>query len=181
MIETTFDEYKELLNMTYKEAISHLKSKYGHVRDDYYTEESYKMFMDGGIKQPTRGNHSRTNDGLYVHHICEDTLPLLSTPKFLKQLDAPFIFQRKENLVYCNAFEHAILHAIISHESSQDEEYLTGSGGYNAFLRPELTLWYVVRNVPNVKWKQQCYKASKLSKNEAIELIDLMDEKVGLN
>lgn len=66
-------EIKNQLKMTYNELIDYLLKKYGPSKYDYFCNESCKS-----------KNHkiSRTNEGLYCHHIDEDKAILLSNDKF---------------------------------------------------------------------------------------------------
>ena len=144
------------LDMTYDSAISLLKTKYGPVPQPYFTESSYQNFFAGVIYEPVRSSGiSRTRDGLYVHHVLESEMPLLSTPEFLQEKQLSFDFQNSENLVYVNLLEHFILHIIIGRESNGEFGY---SGAY-AFIGPELISWFYDKNTPTINWKMHCYDA----------------------
>lgn len=64
----SYKEYLDLLSKTYDEAVDFLLRKYGPAQDDYFRENSYQRFMNGEIKNITRGKISRTNEGIYCHH-----------------------------------------------------------------------------------------------------------------
>ena len=81
--------------MTYGELVDYLLKKYGPVECDYFRTEACKS------KNP---KVSRTNEGLYCHHIDEDKAIMLCNDKFA--VNNPFEYQKAERLVYCNALEH---------------------------------------------------------------------------
>jgi hypothetical protein len=110
-----------LLDCTYSAAFEFLQKQYGRVKDDYFHEQSYERFKQGKIKNITRGNYSRTNQGLVVHHYYENEIPNLSRPSVIKQKNVSFSKQKRINLVYCDFFEHLILHALISKEQNNKE------------------------------------------------------------
>jgi hypothetical protein len=85
--------------MPYYSLVKYLQMKYGAVKYDYFTDD-IKYLRDRRI--------TRTMEGLYCHHIDEDKGDLLSEPTFAKR--APFEWQKKERLIYCNLIEHLILH-----------------------------------------------------------------------
>lgn len=104
--------YNEISNMKYGELVSHLLNKYGRTINDYFTENFSK------------GKVSRTNEGLYCHHIDEDKVPNLSNVDNAKNY--PFSFQKSSRLVYCNLLEHMLLHLKIVEEN---EGGFLGIGG----------------------------------------------------
>ncbi|MCH3990658.1 MAG: hypothetical protein LKF01_03885 [Lactobacillus sp.] len=116
-----FHHYIALLDCTYSAAFEFLQKQYGRVKDDYFHEQSYERFKQGKIKNITRGNYSRTNQGLVVHHYYENEIPNLSRPSVIKQKNVSFSKQKRINLVYCDFFEHLILHALISKEQNNKE------------------------------------------------------------
>ncbi len=46
-----YNEYSQLLDATYWQAVAYLLNKYGAVTDDYYKEKSYTRFLNGEIKK----------------------------------------------------------------------------------------------------------------------------------
>ena len=60
------NQYKDLLSKTYEQAVEFLLQKYGFAQDDYFREKSYQRFMNGEIKNITKGNFTRTVSGLAV-------------------------------------------------------------------------------------------------------------------
>ena len=92
-------EVQNQLKMTYSELVDYLLKKYGPAECDYFRTEACKS------KNP---KVSRTNEGLYCHHIDEDKAIMLCNDKFA--VNNPFEYQKAERLVYCNALEHLILH-----------------------------------------------------------------------
>ena len=65
--------YNHLLTLSYDEAIKAMLSNYGSAQDDFFRENSYKRFLNGEIKSIAKGKYSRTIEGLYCHHIDENT------------------------------------------------------------------------------------------------------------
>ena len=105
--------YNSLLKMSYDDAVSLLLKKYGPSKADYFSEKSYQRFLNNEIKTISKGKISRTNEGLYCHHIDENKYLRISKPEVIKMFNIPFSSQRKESLVYCDIIEHAALHALI--------------------------------------------------------------------
>lgn len=151
----------ELLNMSYLDIVNYLKLKYGNVPGNYFNDSGNKN------NKITRGN-----EGLYIHHIDEDKMILLSN----KLGDHPVInsgrltdeeiyliekeFQKKERLVYCDLLEHLLLHLKIVEEPKPMTSFiLVGIGGVVNFLVPELNDIY-----SGIKYKQKW-------KNEVINKI----------
>ena len=145
------------LNMTYAQALTALFNEYGNVPYPYFEKESYNNLMNEKIAEPIRNfkNSRTTKDGLFIHHILEDRLPLLSTPEFLFKFKVPFDYQESKYLVYCNMIEHFILHMIIGRETN----YQLGLPGAQSFIGPELNEWFVKNKKPTLFWKISCYNA----------------------
>lgn len=168
--------YDSLISMTYNDAILYLKEKYGTPSFDYFTEKSYTRFMAGEIKTPAKNKITRTSEGLYCHHIKEDTWIQLSSPEKLKMFNVPFDAHKKDNLVYANLIEHAILHVLIAKEHPTPENnMILGIGGYQNFLRPQILLWFTSEMKPKMPWQINCYNASFLPKAKIKELISTLD------
>lgn len=164
-------EYKELLSITYDEMVNYLYRKYGFAKDDYYRESSYERFMNGEIKSITKGKYSRTDEGLYCHHVDEYRMLNISDKEFIKKFNIPYEYQRKDRLVYCNLIEHAILHVLIAKET--DRKF--GYPGYMAFFKPDLIMWYLEGQIPELKWMKKCYETAYLEPEEAFEIIKEME------
>lgn len=91
------------LNMTYYEMVDYLIQKYGGARYDYFSTPECKS------KNP---KVTRTDEGLFCHHIDEDKGGNLSQKGHAMR--QPYEWQKKERLVYCNVLEHLILHIKIA-------------------------------------------------------------------
>lgn len=161
-------QYLTLLEMTYDDAVIYLLKKYGPAMDDYFRENSYKRFFNDEIKSITKGDISRTSEGLYCHHIEENRYLKMADFNYIKEQNIPFNCQTKDRLVYCNLVEHTVLHALIAKETHG--EY--GAPGLNTYLIPMVVDWYIHKNVPKTKWQLNCYKASYLSSKEAKKIIN---------
>lgn len=101
-----YNEYSQLLDATYSQAVAYLLNKYGAVTDDYYKEKSYTRFLNGEIKSISKGKYTRASEGLYCHHISEDKFQNLSDLRFISEFKYSYNVQKKENLVYCDLIEH---------------------------------------------------------------------------
>lgn len=161
------EEYKNLLSLSYEDAVESLLQKYGPVIDDYFREKSYNRFFNGEIKSITKGKFTKTSEGLYCHHVFENKYYNLTNKDFCKEQNAPYEVHKKENLVYCDLIEHFILHILITKETNGK----FGWPGVRTYLLDNLVEWYVVCiNIPTEKWRLFCYKKAKLSKNEITTL-----------
>ena len=133
------NEYLSLLELTYTEAVQYLLSKYGPATVDYYSEQSYERFLRGEIKSITKRKYSRTQEGLYCHHIDENKFENLSNINFIRVNKYPFKYQTKDRLVYCDLFEHLILHTLIAKETLGK----FGLRGYFSYIEPMIKDWYI--------------------------------------
>lgn len=170
--------YRQLLEKTYLEAVDSLIDKYGGATDPYYPEKSYNRFKNGEIKAPTKKRISRTDEGLYCHHIDEDKQIQISNARAIKEFDIPYKYQEKDRLVYCDLIEHAILHILISVESYNNVGLnypLLGIGGYINFIRPEVIHWLVLEEVPTIEWRVNCFNKVSMKKSAGKKLIKYMD------
>ncbi|KRG15603.1 hypothetical protein ACA30_05795 [Virgibacillus soli] len=169
-------EYVDLLSKTYDEAVVFLLHKYGPAKDDFFREKSYCRFMNGEIKTITKGKYSRTSEGLYCHHIDETRALKISDQSFVKRNKIPFEYQKKDRLVYCDLIEHAILHVLITKETSHE----FGLPGYDLFLKPIIEDWYIEEKIPSRKWMKNCYDKSLLTPEEAIYVLKEMQKTLGM-
>ncbi|HFU5941372.1 hypothetical protein NQ080_12025 [Enterococcus faecium] len=170
-----YNGYLELLSKTYVEAVSFLLQKYGSAQDDYFREKSYQKFLNGEIENITKGKTSRTNEGLYCHHIDENKWLKASDKGFIRKYNIPFEVQRKNRLVYCDLIEHSILHALIAKETSLEFGY----PGFIAFLRPDIEKWYLNKDIPKRGWKKNCYKKAFLNPQEAFGILKEIQKIIG--
>lgn len=145
---------KELLDefsMSYEDLIQYLLKKYGPAKYNYFYTEDCKT---------KNRKASRTSEGLYCHHIREDIGDNLSQPSFAK--GTPFSWHKAENLVYCNALEHLILHikiTILRMDIRRNSSLL-------ALSKPFMPGVYMVASTindlkmaagGNQSWQQKCY------------------------
>lgn len=162
--------------MDYDNAIQFLKKKYGVGKDDYFSQKSYERFLRGEIKRPTKGNYQRTSEGLYCHHINENRYGQLSKAYRIKDENLDFEHQKKKNLVYCDLFEHTILHSII--DSSFEREVI-GSG--IIYMVVDINNWYLEGKKPKLNWEKQCYDRAYLEQNEAFQILKIIELKTNPN
>ncbi|WP_281864002.1 hypothetical protein [Planomicrobium okeanokoites] len=171
----SYKEYSDLLSKNYDEAVELLLQKYGPAKDDYFREFSYQRFMNGEIKNITKGKFTRTNEGLYCHHIDEIKWLKVSDQNFVKEYKIPFESQRRNRLVYCDLVEHTILHVLITKETSFEYGY----PGYEVFLKRLIEEWYLDERVPKPEWMKKCYMKSFLEPQKTFELVKEMQEVIG--
>lgn len=155
--------YLNLLQLSYDDAVGFLLKKYGPVKNNYFKEKSYKRLLAGEIKYPAKNKISRTQDGLYCHHIEENKYLNINDPEFCKQNHVPFEAQKAEKLVYCDLIEHYILHVLITIETNAK----FGWPGVRTYFIDNIVRWYVVKkHLPTYGWQLSCYKKAYLSKTE---------------
>ena len=125
------EEYLKTVPMTYREYCGHLQQKYGVGRSAYMTASWNKS------KKCTR-----TNEGLFTHHIFEDHAIMLSSKEWAMR--KPYGWQLAENLVYCDYLEHLLLHILICEYPAEDANLFedVGVGGVVNFLVPQLNDLY---------------------------------------
>ena len=164
--------YNWLLSLSYLDLVEFLNKKYGRVTDDYFKERSYTRFLNGEIKSPAKGNYSKTSEGLYCHHVFENKYENIGNPGLIQIYKYPFDLQRKSNLVYCDLFEHLILHTLIMKETKGK----LGTQGFPGYIRPMIVEWYIDRNV-NLKrdWYIAVYNRAFLYKDETTKLLKDID------
>lgn len=164
--------YLSLLSLTYSEAVKYLLAKYGPATNDYFSEKSYSRFLRGEIKSITRKKYQRTFEGLYCHHIDENKFENLSNFDYIKKYRYPFFYHKKERLVYCDLFEHLILHTLIAEETNTE----FGLSGYIVFLFPMAGEWYIDELDPKPEWMKICKERSYLNPKETKIILRKMDE-----
>lgn len=121
--------YESMLKTNYQDIVSALLKKYGSAKHNYFKDTACK------IKNTLV---TRTNEGLFCHHIDEDKAIMLCNDKFA--VNNPFEYQKADRLVYCNLLEHLLLHVKIAENPSPDanENELPGIGGAINFICKDL-------------------------------------------
>lgn len=169
------NDYVTLLFMNYDEAIQVLLVKYGPVKDNYFKKKSYERFLNGEIKTIQKGNYQRTNEGLVCHHILENEYLNLSDLSFIYDQSVPFEVQKAKNLIYCDYFEHLILHVIITRETNLHYGY----PGYRNYLKPNCNDWFCKGKIPyKIPWMMNCYNRAFLPKKEARFLLKILENEI---
>lgn len=123
----TLKEYTKVQDFTYLEYCDYLQDKYGIGRADYMTKEWEKDT-----------NVLRLQEGLIAHHKYEDHAIMLSQKE--RAMQHPYEWQFAENIVYCDALEHLLLHILICENPSPNcESFETvGIGSIFNYIVPEL-------------------------------------------
>lgn len=141
-------EYNLVKDMTYLEYCDYLQQKYGIGKANYFSKNWNKS-----------SKISRTKEGLLTHHKMEDRMILLSNKSFAQM--APYEYQLKENLVYCDYLEHLFLHILICEYPYPEIQGITvGIGGAVDFLIPELNDFYSGWKTKQ-SWRQSCHSLIK--------------------
>lgn len=156
-------EIKNQLKMTYDELVDYLLKKYGPAQYDYFCNESCKS---------KNSKVSRTNEGLYCHHIDENKAILLSNDKFA--VNNSFEYQKANRLVYCNVLEHLILHIKIVEEPKNEnanQMEIQGIGGAVCFICPQINDYF-----NGYEFKQQyLINIFSLIENNFNDYIDILE------
>lgn len=134
--------YKEI-NMSYDELTEHLQQKYGLAERAYFRTETCK----------TKSLITRTNEGLYIHHIKETEIDDLSKPE--RALAYPWEYQMPNNLCYCNYLEHLLLHIHINIMRVRDRGAFVCDGILNHII-PELN--HIYTDNPVYESKNQLWR-----------------------
>ncbi|WP_035050927.1 hypothetical protein [Carnobacterium pleistocenium] len=167
-MQTKLEYYSDLLTLSYDEAIILLLNKYGTSKDDYFRESSYERFLKKEIRTITRGKYTRTSEGLYCHHIAENKYLNISDEVYISRNKYSFELQKKEQLVYCDLFEHLILHTLIAKETAGN----FGIPGYDTYLYPMILEWYIGGVKPQKReWLKKCYERAFLTSDETRNLL----------
>lgn len=168
------EEFKKVEALSYEEYCDYLQTKYGKPTKPYFTEGYSKNRISRA-----------TSEGLFVHHVKEDTAIQLSHIDYAKQF--PYEYQLPENLVYCDYLEHLLLHVKIcvkcrpdilkaleerrgGKSKSQKPLMVPGMGGIVNYLLPILNDIYAGYESPQV-WQQVCALKVKSDKNVYIEIL----------
>ena len=160
----TYEIEKEL-RMTYEEMCKYLQSKYGIAKVDYFPNEECRA---------RNKNVSRTNEGLFCHHIYEKFGGSnLCHPSMARQY--PYEYQKRENLVYCNYLEHLLLHLKINISSDLimnkplDVKRFFNSDGF-FWIANEMNELFK-NSGSSLAWKNNCYSVIKENYENYIDVL----------
>lgn len=155
------------LKMPYHDLCDYLIIKYGECKYDYFSDKIRFVKNSKEI--------SRTNEGLYCHHIDEDKGVRLSDASMAKK--QPFEWQLRNRLVYCNLIEHLILHIKISimrqkHKfiNKLDMKYFITDGVF--MIARELNDFFFSEKVAS-GWRKNCYDVIADNKEDYISILIL--------
>lgn len=155
---------KDEIKMTYDDYVEYLLSKYGPATADYFRTKECK----------TKGKVSRTAEGLFCHHIDENKFILLSHPEFARL--APFDFQKKERLCYCNYFEHLLLHIKIAKEYGSVLDVKLGVGGI-ILITKDINDIYMY-GMPSTDWQRNCAEQINSRYGDYVEIIKYLVKQI---
>lgn len=167
-------EYQNELKMNYLQLCDYLHQKYGKPSGDY--------FLTKTCKSPNQ-KIKRANEGLFIHHIKENTYIMLCNTSFA--ITQPFEYQEAQNLVYCNYLEHFILHLKImqeylTYESMLENKCKVGIGGILNYIVPEINDYF--KGYPYQReWQIKAFeKVDKETFKELKEItLDFIEERLG--
>lgn len=131
---SNINHYLQLMKMSYKEAVNELQGR-EECQYDYFNRQSFKNLARRNFKSINKKdrrpnynkNRSKYSEGLILHHVWENKFKNLSYLTSIRN-HPDFMYQQKENLVYCNLLEHLILHGLIAKETKNK----LGIGGYKS-------------------------------------------------
>jgi hypothetical protein len=128
----SLQEFYSQEKFSYKELCEILTKKYGIVDGNYFNTEECKS---------TNSKIKRGKEGLFIHHIQEKNHIMLCDSEYAKKL--PFDYQKGYNLVYCNIFEHLLLHMKIVQECIPKKGgEVPGLGGVVNLIGPQISYRY---------------------------------------
>ena len=150
--------------MTYLDLCKYLQQKYGMADTDYFATPECNSISR---------RISRTNEGLFCHHILENRYDNLCEPSFAKK--QPYEAQKKENLVYCNYIEHLILHLKINANSrSVFNNAFEISSFFNSlgfeWISGDINTLYKNQGSTQ-KWRNNCYAVIKDDFTDYVNII----------
>ncbi|MBQ9468665.1 MAG: hypothetical protein IJU52_06635 [Clostridia bacterium] len=148
------EEIVKELSLTYNDLATYLQVKYGMSKYDYFHTPSCKS---------VNKKVSRTKEGLMCHHIDENVGYNLSEPSCAIQ--QPYVYQKKERLVYCNILEHLILHLKIC---SMDKDLRVNIGA--TILANKINTILLTDNTEN-RWEFRCLERIKDNYYEYIDVL----------
>lgn len=147
--------------IAYFDYMKQLQAKYGKPSESYF-----KVAKESGNyrKNP---KISRTKEGLYVHHIAEYYLPILSLEMVAKI--APFSYQEPDMLAYCDLLEHLLAHIMIAEALKTDNLYemidKAGIGGLEMIVA-KLNDWYNGNPPSESSWEYYSWLSVKDRRSE---------------
>lgn len=155
--------YEKMLELTYEELVKFLLSKYGPAKHNYFKDTACIQ------KNPLV---SRSDEGLFCHHIDEDKAIMLSNDHYAAM--NPFEYQKADRLVYCNILEHLLLHIKIAEEPRNIEankNELPGIGGAMNFIIKQINDYYGGYDYT----QEHMIKAMSLIKNDFDDYIKILN------
>lgn len=165
------NEYLNLMKMSYEEALNYLLEKYGAVDCDYFSEYSYNRLLEGKIKSIEKKKSKNKPVGVQTHHMEENIFLDMSKKSYIINQKIPFKFQKKERLVYCDLFEHAILHALITKETNRN----FGLPGLSEYILPRILDMFLLEVDLTREWAQKERERAYLPVEEALEVINVIN------
>lgn len=133
------EEVDKEIGLSYQSLVDYLIQKYGKAKGNYYNQDW------------TRNKKiSRTSQGLLIHHIDEDKVAGLSSLKKAKY--SSYDFQKADRLVYCNYFEHLLLHIKIAESTTVAALGIEGA----LTIIKEIESCYI--NYPKETWKRNLFR-----------------------
>ena len=143
-----------------------LGEKYGRPSGSYF------LVAKRSGKYRKNNKISRTKEGLYIHHVGEYTVPLLSNVTVAEKL--PFGYQEPDMLVYCDAIEHLLAHVLIVEALGDDggANMMPGAGvGGVSMLVAKLNDWFGEHPPIETNWERFAWEKIKRRETEYKKLL----------
>ena len=156
-------ELQKEMAMTYDELTAYLQNKYGKPSRAYFCTNECK----------TKSPITRTDEGLFIHHIKETEVDNLQDKNQAKA--NPWEYQESDNLCYCNYLEHLILHIKINIMRSAQADALAFDGVINHIV-PDLNYIYLdnpVETAKNRLWRNKVKEIIIDNYNEYQEILQI--------
>lgn len=152
-------EFNKVKKLSYDRYCDYLRTKYGRPARPYFTE---------GFGSKTK--ISRTKEGLFIHHVKEDTVIKLSDLRLAKT--NPYEYQLPKNLVYCDYLEHVLLHIKIceKNKTNRNMTQVLGMQGIVCYFIPILNDIYCGYE-SSLAWQKSCADKIKENKDVYIRLL----------
>ena len=158
-------DLEKQISLSYDDQLKYLKEKYGLVTGNYFLNESLRS---------TNQKAKRGSEGLYIHHDKEwnpEDIGCHSLSSKELALKYPFEYQKEENLTYCNALEHFLLHIKIYELRKQALDGFLFIDGIESYIIPFLNDIYRAHH-----FNKQYLKATKESiKDNYDQYLQLLD------
>ena len=162
-------DLQDQLDLDYSDHLLYLKKKYGMCSGSYYLTEACVS---------TNAKIRRGSEGLQVHHDKEwnpDDISCHSLSSKELALKYSFDYQKPENLTYCNALEHFLLHIKIYKLRKQALDGFLFIDGIESYIIPFLNDIYRAHHF-NKSYLKATKESIQDNYDDYLKLIDMYSE-----